>query len=100
MLEEDLGFYSLLLQGNFSFRVPLERLSVDLSSLQMQKLKASFRGEEMFTTQDVCRRLSVATTTAHRLIREALRSGLLVRIGNPQRPKGYQLASPALRAAG
>lgn len=92
-IRESDGFYRLQITGDFSFRIPLERQAVDLTALQVQQLKRHFGGREFFSTQDICQALDVSTTTAHRLLREGISSGVVLRIGPVKRPIGYKIAA-------
>ena len=51
IIESD-GFYSLKLDGAFSFRVPLDHHRMDPMTLQFEKLKVAFQPTETFFGQD------------------------------------------------
>lgn len=91
ILERD-GFYSLHIYGPFSFRVPLERKAVNGPELQRKRLKGLLDQGEVLSTHEICEKLNISTSSAHRLLKQAITNGEVVRIGRVKRPAGYKAA--------
>jgi hypothetical protein len=89
----DQEFYSLKILGRFSFRVPRECAPNDLFHLQIERLKAAFTENAVFSAAHIQRELGISTTSTHRLLRKAIELGELQRIGPTKRPAGYQFLS-------
>ncbi len=89
----DQEFYSLKILGEFSFRVSRERCPTDSHFLQVQRLKTAFTDLSIFSAAQIQRELGISTTSTHRLLRKAIESGELQRIGPTKRPAGYKFTS-------
>jgi hypothetical protein len=96
---EDQGFYSLRIDGSFSFLVPLTRASASASTLQFEKLRARIAGQDSFSNQDVCLQLELSTSAAQTLINWGIHEGYIVRMGDSKRNTRYKLSASVLKSA-
>ncbi len=64
---ENHGFYSLQIVGDFSFRVPLERHSVESMHRYFDKLKRAF-GEDEFSARAATEKLGLSRRTIQRVV--------------------------------
>jgi tetratricopeptide (TPR) repeat protein len=98
-IQEDEGFYSLVIDGDFSFRVPLDRPVKDAAHFQLDKLMAAFADGRIFSAQEIQGHLQTSLATVHRLIQQGIENGVIERIGNPFRPTGYRFLNVSNRSA-
>jgi hypothetical protein len=94
-IREDHGFYSLVINGRFSFRVPLESAPADQFTLQMSALRRAFARVAIFSAEQIERELGISIASAHRLLNTAIEMQMIERIGAVKRPKGYRFAVSA-----
>jgi tetratricopeptide (TPR) repeat protein len=92
-IEESDGFYSLAIEGNISFRIPIDQQPKNLLARRMEKLMGAFPEGELFTTEKIQDRLGISMTSAHRLLHHAIEAGKVERLGNLKRPTGYRVRS-------
>lgn len=90
-INESEGFYSLSIEGNFSFRVAIDRKAKDLFARRMETLAVAFPNAKLFSCQDIQDKLGLSVTSAHRLLNQAIESGQIERLGNLKRPSGYRI---------
>jgi hypothetical protein len=80
-IRESNGFYTLAINGEFSFRIPLERQAVDVMSLHFETLQQALHGSPTFTANQARSQLKLARQTVQRIINWGLERGLLERLG-------------------
>jgi hypothetical protein len=95
IIREDHGFYSLVINGPFSFRIPLESAPMDQFTLQMSALRRAFERAVLFSAEEIERELGISIASAHRLLSTAIELQMIERIGAVKRPKGYRFTVSA-----
>ncbi len=91
------GFYTLLINSDFSFRIHLERRSVDIMNLHFERLQSSLP-ERSFTASEARNKLKLARQTIQRIINWGIEQGLLERKGEGKKVS-YHFASTARKVA-
>ncbi len=80
-IHEQRTYYSLRINGDFSFRVPFLRHQVDFMSLHFESLVDAFKPSGEFTAKEARLRVGLSRTTIQRLVNWGLESGRLQRVG-------------------
>lgn len=91
-IQEDEGFYSLVIEGDFSFRVPIDQKPQDLFHHRIEKLTKAFPESQLFSADAIQKELAISETSAHRLLQRAIESGEIERLGKAKRPSGYRIS--------
>lgn len=92
-INESGGFYSLNINGPFSFRVPLERRTLVAPHLQLEKLKQKYPADLSFSINEACEFLKLSNATVHRLIHRGLEDGKVKRVGKQGQAVIFKIAS-------
>ena len=79
ILETD-GFYSLEIDGNFAFLVPLERQTVSRDLVQFEKLIALFPSGKRFSLREAEARLKLSKSTTWRIVSWGISQGRVRRV--------------------
>jgi hypothetical protein len=96
---EENSFYSMRIDGRFSFQIPLERNLVDARLLRFEKLKSLFGKVEYFSSRDVHEYLGVSLASAQSLLNWAISEGQVERIGDSKRATVYRIAEALRKSA-
>jgi hypothetical protein len=99
LIIEDGGFYSLRIDGDFSFLVPLDRGVIDSSAIQWNKFCEHALHQDSFSNKDVCTKLNLSVSAAQSLINWAIGEGLVSRFGESKRNTRYKFSTPVLKSA-
>jgi tetratricopeptide (TPR) repeat protein len=89
-IEEIEGFYSLAVQGNFSFRVPLQRGAQDPLAFQFEDLVKQMRTQN-FTAKDVGLKMKLPRTTVFRILTWAIENKKIERLGSSPNTYTYRV---------
>ena len=81
MINEDSGFYSLKRVGEIGIHIPFKRESVDLMSLQFQKIKEQLGTGTEFTARYAREKCDISRTTFQRLVNWAVENRKLEKQG-------------------
>ncbi len=92
-VNEDDGFYSLKIKGDFSFLVPLNRPTVSTQAIQLAKLKSFYSPTQHFSAKEAQTRLNVSAATMQRHIVWGVQAGILEPAGVINRNAVYKLKS-------
>jgi hypothetical protein len=92
-VEEEDGFYSLMLTGDFSFRIPLERFAINSPRAHFERLKISFPPEVSFSAREVQQELGLPRATIYRLMNHWIEAGMLHWHGDTHRTSFYGFAA-------
>lgn len=93
-IEEAHGFYSLVLTGDFSFRVPLSRQTVEPFNHILDKIVREFGGREFFR-RDVEKKLDLPKSTVRAILQTGIDKGLITRAGESSRSASYRATTVA-----
>lgn len=94
-IQEDEGFYSLVIDGNLSFRVSIDQQPADIFGWRMEKIKSIFPDARIFSAREIQDELGISETSAHRLLQRAIEAGRIERLGKTKRPSGYRISKSA-----
>lgn len=89
-IKEQSEFYRLELDGDLSFRIPLERVKIDPMHLQFRALQEKFRHRPLFSAREVREALGIPKTSAFRLLSWAIESKYLERMGSDPKQSVYR----------
>lgn len=100
-IREQNGFYSLHITGKFSFRVPLERDSVECMNLHFNNLRAAYGAGQMFSAKDAREILSLSRRTIQRLVNWGIENHKIESLDANRNATKYRIlaANQTLRAA-
>lgn len=87
---EDNGFYSLEIQGDFSFRVQLNRRPATQTHLNLVRLEELFSNRP-FSNEEASRRLGLSTASVQRILNWAIQNGTVERLGDSKRATTYRV---------
>jgi tetratricopeptide (TPR) repeat protein len=91
-IQERGGYYTLTLEGNSSFLVPLERKGTDPDRVQLGKLHQKFGFDKPFAAKDARELLEISPTAFKKFVARALEQNRLERSGE-NRFTTYRLKS-------
>jgi tetratricopeptide (TPR) repeat protein len=94
-IREKGGFYSLHIVGDFSFRVPLERESVECMNLHFNNLMAAFGQIQAFSAKEARERLKLSRRTIQRLVNWGIETGRIDKFGPTKAAIKYRINSTA-----
>jgi tetratricopeptide (TPR) repeat protein len=77
-IREQDEFYSLVITGAFSFRIPLTRAAIEAHSILFHELQSKFAGRSNFSAREVREQLGLPKTNAFRLLSWAVKNGRLL----------------------
>lgn len=80
-IDENGGFYSLQITGDFSFQIPLNREPVDFMDLHFEKLARAFEKRAKFSALEARDKLGFSRRTLQRVINWGIEHRRLERVG-------------------
>ncbi|MGE0526532.1 MAG: hypothetical protein AB7G93_16810 [Bdellovibrionales bacterium] len=75
------GAYRLRIEGPVSFRLPLERKSIDTYHTEVERLRRAFEGSATFSASQARSVLNIPRTTFQRIVNWAREQGTLTTVG-------------------
>jgi len=98
-IREKDGFYSLHITGDFSFRVPLQRDSVECMNLHFNNLLGAFGQIQAFSAKEARDKLQLSRRTIQRLMNWGLETGRIEKLAPTKTTVTYRIQQPRAKAA-
>jgi hypothetical protein len=96
---ESRGFYSIQIDGPFSFRVPLDRPFIHPYDSHLKKIEETFGDSRLFLAKDIQRQFALTQWMAREVLIHGMKRGLIQRLGDTKRDAKYQFVPKVQGAA-